>query len=216
MGFVPAQKVTQFDRRFDRVLMKDLVIAVIFAATLLWIQTTAAAAWLIDAERFHVSVHGQLSCQDCHEDIYEKKFHPDPANVNKALKDFFQPGQCTACHEDIALEIGGDSHGGQAATPWQRFENCIECHDPHYQVSEEDNVSIPDLNQPADVKCSRCHKFQAKLPDFSDEDPSCLQCHLVVAGDDPPPAEKTAPFVFTAIVPTAGPLVGRHPPSVDR
>jgi hypothetical protein len=85
MGFVPAQKVTQFDRWFDRVLMKDLVIAVIFAACLLWIHTTAEAVWLIDAERFHVSVHGQLSCRDCHEDINEKKFHPAPANVNKAL-----------------------------------------------------------------------------------------------------------------------------------
>ncbi len=176
--------------------MKDLVFAVIFAAALLWINTTAEAAWLIDAERFHVSVHGQLSCRDCHEDINEKKFHPDPANVNKALKDFFHPGQCTACHEEVADEIAGDSHGGQAATPWQRFDNCIECHDPHYQVSDGDNVSIPDLNQPADVKCSRCHEFHAKLPDLSDEDPSCLQCHLVVAGDDPPPVEKIAPFCF--------------------
>jgi nitrate reductase gamma subunit len=176
--------------------MKDLVIAGIVAATLLWIHTTAEAAWLIDAERFHIAVHGQLSCRDCHEDINEKKFHPDPADVNKALKDFFQPGQCTACHEDVAIEIAGGSHGGQEATPWQRFDNCIECHDPHYQVSAGDNATIPDLNQPAEIKCSRCHKFQPKLPDFSEEDQSCLQCHLVVAGDDPPSAEKTAAFCF--------------------
>jgi len=61
MGSVPAQKVTQFDRRLDRVLMKDLVIAAIFATTLLPINTTAEASWLIDAERLHVSVQGQLS-----------------------------------------------------------------------------------------------------------------------------------------------------------
>ena len=176
--------------------MKDLVIAVIFAVTLQVTYTTAEAAWLIDAERFHVSVHGQLSCLDCHEDINEKKIHPDPADVNKALKDFFQFGQCTACHEDVAIEIAGDNHGGQEATAWQRFENCVECHDPHYQVSDGDNVSIPDLNPPADVKCSRCHKFQPKLPDFSDEDQSCLQCHLVGPGDDPPSVEKTATFCF--------------------
>jgi len=65
--------------------MKDLVIAVIFAVTLQLTCTTAEAAWLIDAERFHVSVHGQLSCRDCHEDIIEKKFHPDSSDVNKAL-----------------------------------------------------------------------------------------------------------------------------------
>ena len=104
--------------------MKDLVIAVIFAVTLQLTCSTAEAAWLIDAERFHVSVHGQLSCRDCHEDINEKKIHPDPADVNKALKDFFQSGQCTACHEDVAIEIAGDSHGGQEATAWQRFDNC--------------------------------------------------------------------------------------------
>ena len=176
--------------------MKDLVIAVIFAVTLQLTCSTAEAAWLIDAERFHVSVHGQLSCRDCHEDINEKKIHPDPADVNKALKDFFQFEQCTACHEDVAIEIAGDSHGGQEATAWQRFENCVECHDPHYQVSDGDNVSIPDLNPPADVKCSRCHKFQPKLPDFSEEDQSCLLCHLVGPGDDPPSVEKTATFCF--------------------
>ena len=43
--------------------MKDLVIAVIFAVTLQLTFTSAEAAWLIDAERFHVSVHGQLSLE---------------------------------------------------------------------------------------------------------------------------------------------------------
>ena len=53
--------------------MKDLVIAAIIAVTL-QLTFTTAAAWLIDAERFHVSVHGQLSCRDCHGDI--NKNHP--------------------------------------------------------------------------------------------------------------------------------------------
>jgi len=176
--------------------MKNLAIVVIFSALFLWVCSTAEATWLIDAERFHVSVHGQLSCQDCHEDINEKKFHPDPADVNKALKDFFQSEQCTACHEDVAIETNGNSHGGEEATAWQHFDNCIECHDPHYQVSAGDNATILDISPPADERCSRCHKFQPKLPDFSDEDQSCLQCHLVGPGDDPPSPEKTAAFCF--------------------
>lgn len=53
--------------------MKDLVIAAIIAVTL-QLTFTTATAWLIDAERFHVSVHGQLSCRDCHGDI--NKNHP--------------------------------------------------------------------------------------------------------------------------------------------
>ncbi len=176
--------------------MKVFVIAVIFAVTLQLSGTAAEATWLIDAERFHQSVHGQLSCRDCHEDISEKKLHPDPADVNKALKDFFQPGQCTACHEDVAIEIAGNSHGGQEATFWQRFANCIECHDPHYQVSDGNNASVPNFNLPAEVKCSRCHKFQPKLPDFSDEDQSCLQCHFVASGVDILSVAKIASFCF--------------------
>ena len=111
--------------------MKNLLIAVILLATLSWICPPAEAAWLIDAERFHFGVHGQMSCQECHEDILEKKRHPDPGDVNKALIDFFQTEQCTACHEDVAEEIEAGSHAGEEATAWQRFESCIECHDPH-------------------------------------------------------------------------------------
>ena len=139
---------------------------VILAVTLLWLTTTAEAAWLIDNERFHVSVHGQLSCQDCHEGIGQRQRHPDPADVNKNVKDFFQAEQCTSCHEDVIDEIAEGSHGGQDATLWQRFETCIECHDPHYKVREIDETSGSILNRPQTEKCSRCHEFQAKLPDF--------------------------------------------------
>jgi predicted CXXCH cytochrome family protein len=177
-------------------VLKHLVITVILSAILPWICSIAEAAWFIDAERFHVAVHGELSCQDCHEDINEKKRHPDPDNVNKALKDFFQPGQCTACHEEAAEEIAEGSHAGQEATYWQGFDNCIECHDPHYQVKSGDIDSVPDLSEPLAVKCSRCHEFQPKLPDFSDEDRACLQCHLSVSGDEPRSAEKTIAFCF--------------------
>ena len=176
--------------------MKHLVITVIFSAILVWIYSTAEAAWLIDAERFHVAVHGELSCRDCHEDISEKKLHPDPADVSKALKDFFQPEECTACHEEVVEEIAEGSHGGQEETAWQRFDHCIECHDPHYQAGGGDNDTIPDLNQPVAVKTSRSHESQPEIPDFSDEDQACLQCHLGVSGNEPLSAEKTATFCF--------------------
>lgn len=52
--------------------MKDIIIAAISALILLWLSAAAEAAWLIDHERFHVSVHGPLSCQGCHSDISEK------------------------------------------------------------------------------------------------------------------------------------------------
>lgn len=162
------------------VLTQKIILAVI----LLWFSNTAEAGWLIDNERFHVSVHGRLSCQDCHEGISGRKRHPNPADVNKNVRDFFQLEQCTSCHEDVTDEISEGRHGGQEATLWQRFETCIECHDPHYEVPENDDVAGLFLSRPATEKCSLCHKFQAKLPEFSDEDQTCLQCHLTVDGDD--------------------------------
>jgi len=163
---------------------------IILAITLLWLATPAEAGWLIDNERFHVSVHGQLSCQDCHEGIRERKHHPNPVDVNKNLRDFFELEECTSCHDDVTDKISEGRHGGQEATLWQRFENCIECHDPHYQIREKDEAGGPILNRPVTQKCSRCHKIQAKLPDFSDEDQACLQCHLAVNRDDPQSDQK--------------------------
>ena len=165
---------------------------VILAITLLWLATPAEAGWLIDNERFHISVHGQLSCQDCHEGISERKRHPNPADVNKNFQDFFQREQCTSCHDDVTDEISEGRHGGQEATLWQRFENCIECHDPHYQARENDEAGGPILRRPATEKCRLCHEFQAELPEFSDEDQVCLKCHLAVYGDDSQADQKIA------------------------
>jgi len=176
--------------------MKDFIIAAIAVFTCLWLSATAEAGWLLDRERFHVSVHGQLSCQECHADISEKTIHPDPVDVNRTLVDFFRPEQCAACHEDVAGEIAEGRHAGQAATPWQRFETCIACHDPHYQLRDGDDAVKPDLSRPAAVKCSLCHEFQAELPGFSDEDQPCLQCHLGSSADDPRVVRKTADFCF--------------------
>ncbi|MCP4626874.1 MAG: hypothetical protein GY850_25705 [bacterium] len=151
---------------------------------LLFFSGGADASWLIDHERFHVSVHGQLSCQDCHGDISEKSRHPDPVDVNRSLTEFFEPDQCAACHEEVMEEIAEGTHPGQETTSWQRFDICIECHHPHYQISEKNEATPPMLNRPAEEKCSHCHDFQAKLPDSSDEDRQCLQCHQVVSGDE--------------------------------
>ena len=71
------------------------------------------ASWLIDGKRFHVSVHGQTECMDCHEDISDKEFHPNPVNVYKKSTDFFTLDKCTACHDHIPEELAEGRHGGQ-------------------------------------------------------------------------------------------------------
>jgi nitrate reductase gamma subunit len=176
--------------------VKELIVGAVLSATILYICPAAEAAWLIDHERFHISVHGQLSCQDCHSDIGERGSHPDPADVNRGLKDFFQSDQCLDCHDDVTTEIAAGRHAGREATAWQRFDTCIECHDPHYEFREIDDTTEPILSRPQKDKCSLCHEFQAKLPEFSDQDQQCLQCHLAVVGDGPQAVRKIGDLCF--------------------
>ena len=175
---------------------KYTITVTISLLTLLWSSDAAEAGWLIDHERFHVSVHGQLSCQDCHGEIKEVTRHPDPVSVNRSSADFFEPGVCAACHEEVIEEVTEGRHGGQEAMPWQRYDICIECHNPHYQTLEKDDTSLAMLRRPAEEKCSQCHDFKSELPDFSEEDQPCLQCHLTVSGDHPMAVRKTADLCF--------------------
>jgi len=176
--------------------MKDLLAAVILTVTFLGMATAAEAAWLLDGERYHVSVHGQLACLDCHSDIGEKTLHPDPVDVNRTLQDFFRPNQCAACHEETAVDLAEGSHAGQQKTPWRNFENCLACHDPHYQLGESEDAVRPDLSRPAADKCSLCHEFQSRLPGPAEEDRPCFDCHLAAAGDDPAAVRRSIEFCF--------------------
>jgi hypothetical protein len=154
------------------------------------------ASWLIDAERYHVSAHGQNSCQDCHADIADKSLHPDPAAVNKTLSDFYRLEQCTDCHEEILEDLDDGTHGGENIADEKAFNFCIGCHDPHYQLSYSDAATQLDLSQPVEKKCSICHELEKKLPEFSAEDRTCMECHAAVAFDDPQASQKIASFCF--------------------
>jgi hypothetical protein len=59
--------------------MKDILVGILFVFVLIFVAVDAGASWLIDEERYHVSVHGRISCLDCHPDIVNKSLHPDPA-----------------------------------------------------------------------------------------------------------------------------------------
>lgn len=143
------------------------------------------ASWLIDEERYHVSAHGQNSCQDCHADIADNSLHPDAAEVNKALPDFYRLEQCTACHEDTLENLDEGTHGGEDITDEKAFKFCIGCHDPHYQLSYSDEAAKLDLSQPVEKKCSLCHELYKELPEFSSEDENCMGCHRTLDPEDP-------------------------------
>ena len=140
---------------------------------------------MIAPEGFHVSVHGQTSCLECHGGIAEKKLHPDPGNVNKSLEDFFSVEQCEDCHVDALEEIDEGTHGGVKDKSSKELMYCIGCHEPHYQMSSAAREAKVDLSRPAEEKCSACHEYRAALAALSAEDEGCMECHGRPAAEDP-------------------------------
>lgn len=140
--------------------------------------TQANAGWRLNGSRYLESVHGDNSCLDCHETIAQLSRHPNPANVNKKMTDFFNPEMCLACHEDVQGQIEGDaSHGGEEVQDQQRFFNCIECHDPHYEGASKEVAD-------------------AGPPEFGAEDQACMTCHQQVTIGDSEQRTKNRDFCF--------------------
>ncbi len=176
--------------------MKELAASIALVCFIIFIGTNVEASWLIDVERFHVSAHGQISCQDCHADITANQSHPNPTDVNMSLKDHFRPEQCIDCHEGAGDDIVEGTHGGETVTDRKKYSFCIECHDPHYQMSYSDAAAKVDLNQPVDVKCSACHEFQKDLPELTAEDEQCMGCHQFISQEDPRVAQRISRLCF--------------------
>jgi len=192
--------------------MKKSVSGILLVIVMCSLAAHADASWLIDAELYHVSAHGQNSCQDCHADIADRALHPDPAEVNKTLADYYSLEQCTACHEDILEDLDAGSHGGSMIGDEKEFKFCIGCHDPHYQPSYSDEAAKLDLSQPAEKKCSICHELEKELPGYSEQDQTCMECHTAVAFEDPQASQKIASFCFNchAFKNNADPRLARY------
>lgn len=153
------------------------------------------AGWLIDHGKFHVSVHGQNSCGDCHEDIYDRAKHPDPSDVNRPLSDFFKKSHCLACHDDISAELDKGLHGPQKILePKKRYDACIECHNPHEQLPPQARLDGYDPQVPPEKQCAVCHEQQSDLPPFATDDRDCMICHLQPEAQDTRAAEKINGF----------------------
>jgi hypothetical protein len=150
----------------------------------------AEASWFVDAEKYHVSAHGQLSCQDCHAGITEQPRHPDPSDVSKRLTDFFDPEQCTDCHDNVPEELAHNRHGAQEINPAESYENCLACHNPHQALLSGDGIRGFDPQKPLFEQCDACHEQQTKLPAFEAQDETCMTCHRFIGTHETAAAEE--------------------------
>jgi nitrate reductase gamma subunit len=167
--------------------MKSITTALLVLASITLSGIAAEGSWLVDARRFHISAHGRSSCQDCHGDVVEQGLHPDPADVNKKLADFFNMGECLSCHDDITDDLGQGLHGSIRVKDPKGYVHCLRCHNPHYQ---------PWLGRGGVAECGACHEHRLSLPALCPEDEVCMRCHRSVDEEDPQGRERLAGFCF--------------------
>ncbi len=177
--------------------LRCLTIIVLLIASTLPLRSHAEAAWFLDADRFHASVHGQVSCTECHGAVSKEVPHPDPAAVNRALNDFFRPDQCTGCHGEVFAKLDSGLHAGKPIKDLVGYRVCISCHDPHYQLSATNLPPGFDPSKPVSGQCGACHAMQTALPPLSLQDEECMACHRSVAVNDHDQATKIAAFCFS-------------------
>jgi nitrate reductase gamma subunit len=162
-------------------LLKNTGIAILFCAIFGVGGVAAKASWFIDARAYHVSAHGQTSCQDCHEYVAGKPLHPDPSDVNKVRGDFFSPEMCFSCHEEIQTDLKVGKHGRKKIRDPQKYTYCIRCHKPHRQSRiGESRIGTFKPGIPRREQCGACHAYRSKLPPMSRADEACMTCHRAV------------------------------------
>lgn len=168
------------------VAVRGIILLMITLSFLVLNCRVTAASWMIDPARFHVSAHGQTSCQECHENISDQDLHPNPLDVTKSGRDFFRTDQCLDCHDSIMDDLNEGSHGSLEVKDLGKYRDCISCHDPHYQtrIGDED-VARLDPAMPIQKQCGVCHETRSTLPSPSSEDEGCMTCHHAMKADDP-------------------------------
>ena len=121
-------------------------------------------AWLLELQKFRGSVHGELSCLDCHDEIGRDRNHPSPAKVNQDPRERFQADRCAACHADEVSEAREGEHGQVALEAGQSFLECLGCHDPHADSapSSRDRSTQEPAGQRREASCLSCHAAPAQ------------------------------------------------------
>jgi hypothetical protein len=102
----------------------------------------------VDGRKFANSVHGSLSCTNCHADLEGKELpHGTPvARVS-----------CGTCHSDEGKQHARSLHGQALARGDALAPHCVDCHGNHDIVPVKDIRSrVAPLNIP--MVCGQCHR----------------------------------------------------------
>ncbi len=102
----------------------------------------------VDPKKFAASVHGSLSCTNCHADLDGKDL-PHGTPVARV--------ECGSCHGDEQKQHAASLHGKAIARGDALAPHCVDCHGNHDILPVKDKRSaVAALNVP--FVCGRCHR----------------------------------------------------------
>ncbi|NIT52491.1 MAG: hypothetical protein GWO41_07080, partial [candidate division Zixibacteria bacterium] len=110
----------------------------------------------VDPSAYETSLHGILSCIDCHEGFNPDEFpHRDP----------MQPVDCSTCHDDVTTAFHNGAHTNQL--------NCMSCHTDAHKMEIDKTITQP---------CQDCHsdaqnEIETSIHFTAAEGPECYDCH---------------------------------------
>ena len=97
---------------------------------------------------FEKSIHGSMSCVDCHQDLAALTEFPHPEKLAKVV--------CAACHTDAVEKYGVSAHAKARAKGASDAADCVDCHGVHDILPKGDPASRTyHLNLAA--TCEKCH-----------------------------------------------------------
>lgn len=112
----------------------------------------------VDSEKFEKSVHGSLSCVDCH-----IGFNPDEITH----KDKIEPVDCSTCHDKEVGDFSSSKHFKKI--------NCLSCHGNAHEIVKFSRLDLI-------AKCSSCHEeefedFKTSVHFKFKNGADCISCH---------------------------------------
>jgi hypothetical protein len=102
----------------------------------------------VKAAVFEKSVHGPLSCVDCHQDLARPTDMPHPDKLAKV--------DCAACHADDVAKYTASVHASARAKGTEVAASCVDCHGTHDIRPRTDPESRTHHLRIA-ATCARCH-----------------------------------------------------------
>ena len=107
----------------------------------------------VRAGQFEKSVHGELSCTDCHGDADVEDF-PHPEQLERVY--------CGNCHDQAQLDFEASIHGQALLRNEAYAPTCSECHGKHNILAADDPTS-PVYKMRVPYLCGKCHREGAPV-----------------------------------------------------